>query len=371
VPDSSNEATHGQRESRAARPATAVVVTRIELPARTIAKIVLTLALLWLLGRLWTLLVLLAIALLLAAALEPVIERLERRRWRRGLSVGLVVLVLLGVVSLVLVVLVPPVARQTEEFALALPGYVDHVERFVYANPAIGDRVGEVAGEVADDAAGDPTRVVAPFLAVGTGLVQAITNLVVLFALTVYLLLDGERVIAWAARLLPVRHRAKVRRMLPEVSRVVGGYLLGLSINSVLFGAYSFVVLSLLGVPEPLLLAILSALLNVVPMFGMWIAIAISASLALTVSWPAAALVVALLLGYQQVENYLISPRVFGGTLRISPFAVLFAILVGGYLLGVIGVILALPIAAAIPPIERIWREEAAAGEENREAVPN
>lgn len=328
--------------------------TRLELPTRTIFKVVLTLALLWLLGQLWTLLLLLFISLLLAAALDPVVTRLERRGWPRPLSVGLIVAALVGAAALVLLILLPPVIEQGVDFAEDAPTYVDEAQRLLRANPEVIDRLRAAVG----GASGNAGTVFTGFLAAGANLVQGVANLFILFVLTLYLLLDGERVIDWAIRYLPTEQRAKVRRTLPEVSRVVSGYIVGQAINSTLFGVFSFVVLSVAGVPQPLLLAVLAALMDAIPIAGVLIATVPAVLLAATVSWPAAGIVLALYLAYQQIENYVIVPRVFRGTLQISSFAVLVAVLVGGQLLGIVGVVLALPIAAAVPVIERIWRED-------------
>jgi predicted PurR-regulated permease PerM len=173
--------------------------------------------------------------------------------------------------------------------------------------------------------------------------------------MTAYLLADGERIYDWTVRYLPHGQRMRVRQALPEISRVVSGYLLGQFLTSLLFGVFAYVVLSILGVPQPLLLAILAAVADAIPVVGVAIATVPAVLLALTVSPPVAGIVLALYLVYQQVENYVIVPRVYRGTLELHPFAVLIAVLVGAQLLGVLGVLLALPIAAAVPVIERIW----------------
>ena len=131
---------------------------------------------------------------------------------------------------------------------------------------------------------------------------------------------------------------------------------------SLLFGIFAYVVLSILGVPQPLLLAILAAVADAIPVVGVAIATIPAVLLALTISTPVAGIVLALYLAYQQVENYVIVPRVYRGTLELHPFAVLLAVLVGAQLLGVLGVLLALPIAAAVPVIERIWGGRSSSG---------
>ena len=134
--------------------------------------------------------------------------------------------------------------------------------------------------------------------------------------------------------------------------------MVGQAITSLLFGVIAFATLTLVGVPQPLLLAVLAGLLDAVPIAGILVATVPAVLLALTVSWPAATIVFAVYIAYQQIENYLVVPRIYRGTLKISSFAVLIAVLVGAKLLGIVGVLLALPVAAAVPVVERVWREE-------------
>jgi predicted PurR-regulated permease PerM len=108
-------------------------------------------------------------------------------------------------------------------------------------------------------------------------------------------------------------------------------------------------------VPQALFLALLAAAFDAVPLVGVFIATVPAVLLALTVSVPAAIIVLVAYVVYQQFENYVLAPRVYRGTLQISSFAVLIAVLVGAQLLGIVGALLALPVAAAIPVVEQIW----------------
>lgn len=344
----------GTESERTPAPGATTVTTRLELPTRTIVKVVLTLAVIWLLARLWPLLLLLVIAMLLAAAFDPFVGRMQRRGWPRPATVTLLVLALVAILALVLLLLVPPLIEEGGQLADEFPSYAERARDLVDANEALVERVRDAAGQ----SSASPTVFLTRFLAVGAGLIQGVANVFILLVLTIYLLVDGQRVYEWAMRYLPARQRAKVRRALPEISRVVGGYLLGQAITSLLFGVFAFLVLWFLDVPQPVLLAVVAAFADAIPIAGILIATIPAVLLALTVSWQVAGLVFLLYVGYQQLENYVIVPRVYRGTLQISSFAVLVAVLVGGQLLGIVGVLLALPIAAAVPVIERIWRED-------------
>jgi predicted PurR-regulated permease PerM len=336
----------------------APVTVRHEVPLRTIATVLAVLAVLWLLAQLWTLLLSLFVALLLTAALDPPVSRLERRGVPRAASITVFVLALAGIVAGVAILVVPPLLEQGTQLAEAAPGYLERFRSFTQANPEVFTRV--QAATAGSDA--DPQAVAARFLAAGAGLFRGISAFLIVLVMTAYLLADGERIYDWTVRYLPQRQRIRVRRALPEISRVVSGYLLGQFLTSLLFGIFAYVVLTVLGVPQPLLLAILAAVADAIPVVGVVIATIPAVLLALTVSPLTAGIVLALYLAYQQVENYLIVPRVYRGTLELHPFAVLLAVLVGAQLLGVLGVLLALPIAAAVPVIERIWGGRSSSG---------
>lgn len=342
----------GSRIGRLAN--SSLVTTRIELPAKTIAKVILTLVIIWLLTRLWTILLLLFIAVLLAAALNPAVMRIQRRGMPRSGAVALVFLTLFSFFVLILLLVVPSLIDEGRAFADELPSYVERTQRILRDNPDIYERLQDAANR----GSADPSVVFSGFLAFGSGLVSAISNALIVLVMTIYILSDGQRIYAWCIRYLPEKQEDKLRRALPEVSQVVSGYVVGQLITSAMFGAFTFVVLTLADVPQPLFLAILAAFADAIPIAGVLIATIPAVLLAATVSWPAAAIVLIAYIAYQQVENYIIVPRVYRGTLHVSSFAVLIAVLIGGELLGIIGVLLALPIAAAIPTIERIWIEE-------------
>jgi predicted PurR-regulated permease PerM len=330
------------------------VTTRIELPAKTIAKVVLTLAILWLLQRLWTILLLLFIAVLLAAALNPLVKRLQHRGMPRAGAVAIILIGLIGSFALILLLVIPPLVEEGRAFATELPDYVERTQRLLKDNPDVYNRIQNAANR----GAADPSVAFSGFLAFSSGLISAISNAVIVLVMTIYILSDGQRIYAWCVRYLPEKQEDKVRRALPEISRVVSGYVVGQLITSAMFGLFTFVVLTLADVPQPLFLAILAAFADAIPIAGVLIATIPAVLLALTVSWQAAVIVLVAYIAYQQFENYVIVPRVYRDTLHVSSFAVLLAVLVGGKLLGIVGVLLALPIAAAIPTIERIWIEE-------------
>ncbi len=332
------------------------VIARMELPWRTIAKVIFTIAVLLLVVRLRSIILLFVISLLLTAALNPAVAWFQKRGLKRGVAVTVVLLGLLAFFALILLILIPPIVDETGKFVDDLPDYVDHTQGLLQSRyPSLYERLRNYAEQKAQNG-GIPVDVPIPrLIAAGAGIVQGVSDTVIVFVITAYLLLDGQRIYRWLVRYLPDNQESKVRQAMPEISSVVSGYVVGQVLTSLLFGIYSFALLSILGVPQPLFLALLAAVLDAVPIVGVAIATVPTVLLALTVSIPAAIIVVVAYVLYQQVENYVIVPRVYRGTLQISSFAVLVSVIIGSELLGILGVLMALPIAAAIPVVERIW----------------
>ena len=329
------------------------VTTRIEVPPRTIVTIILVVAAIWLLGRLWHQVLLFFIALLIAAALDPLLLRLERRGWPRGLAVALMMAAFVGIIALLLTLVVPPVIQQGERLAENLPGYAEDLQGMLKGYPTVQEWLQQNANQTA----GDPKAIFGGVLSFGTGIFSGIASLLILIALTVYLLLDGPRLFAWLTGSLSPARAVKAERMRRDISHVVGAYVRGQLIVSTLFGVFTYITLSLAGTPEPLLLAVLAAFLDAIPLVGATLATVPAVLLTLTVSLPAALVVLAIYIVYQQTENYVIIPRVFRGALQIPSLVVLVAVIVGSGLLGIVGALLSLPVAAAIPAVARAWRE--------------
>ena len=332
------------------------MTTDLRIPVQTLIVLTLWLVTLGILVKVSSILLQVFLGFVLASALSPMVSRVERSGLSRGKAVAVVVAVLVSFIALLILLIVPSIIDQSTRLADNLPGYVDRGEVW------LADRdpdLYESVRERLDEGQGNLDELLTGAVSLGTGIVQGAITVFAVLALALYLLLDGERIYGWLAGTLPAGQGGKFLRALPAVNRVVSGYLMGQAINSLLFGAFTFITLTVTGVPEPLLIALAAAILDAIPLVGATAATIPAVLLALTVSLPTAIVVLALFAAYQQIENYVIAPRVFRRTLQLHPFAVLVAVLLGARLLGILGVILALPITAAIPVVARIWREPA------------
>jgi predicted PurR-regulated permease PerM len=325
----------------------------LHLPVSTILKVLVTAALLWGFLRLVPELLLLILAVLLALTLAPVVAWLESKRLPRSLGVGIVtVFFLIGIASVVWFV-IPVLLSQISTLVDNYRTYRTNAEHHLSSQPSFVKQLVLQALDLpsSPEVASSLKRP----LAWGWIAVVGITTAVLMFALTLYLLLDGKRTYAWLLAYVPRRYRKRMGQTILEVSDVVTAYVQGQVLTSVLFGLFALGVLTLLHVPAAVPMALLAAICDVVPVLGIIIATFPAVAIAFTVSPPTALAVLFLYALYHVIENYVIIPKVYGNRLRLSSLVVLVALVVGGRLFGILGAILVLPMVAAYPIIERIW----------------
>lgn len=321
----------------------------------TLLKIAVAALAAWACVRLWPFAELLLFAALVAIALSPAVTALERRRVSRGRAVSLLALavVVAGAASAFFVL--PPLMGQVAQTWKSLPAFRASISRSL-------------------EHGGLPARLVLPLfdlpyapevdawlarpLAWGPPAFEAAGAGVVVVVLSLYLLLDGPKVVAWLLAYAPRAHRRRMGAMVPELFSVVQAYTTGQFITSSLFGVFAFGVLAATGVPGALPLALLAAVCDVIPVAGIIVVTALVSLSALTVSPATALLVGALFVAYHLFEAYVLLPRLYGNRLQLSTLTVLLAILAGGILGGIPGAVLALPLVAAYPVVEKHWLDE-------------
>ncbi len=322
----------------------------VHLPVSTIAKVLLTLFALWAIYKLGPIIALSLIAVVLAIALEPVVAWLQRRGVPRWLAATLTVLVLVsGLVGFAVLCgsSLLAQARQVIERFGSLQTYFrarlpPPLERAIK-----GSRIPADASVIAGYA-----------MSLGGRVIYAVLGAAVAFILTIYFLIEGRQTWNWLVAYVPQRNRARVHETADAACRAILHYVAGNVATSVFAGVTVFVALSLLHVPAALLLAVLAGVCDFVPVLGFIVSAVPAVLLALAVSPAVAVMVAAIYIGYHFAENYLIGPLVYGGSLRLSNLAVLLAFAVGAELFGIVGALLALPVAAMYPCVEDIWLRE-------------
>ncbi len=310
-----------------------------------IFKVVGTVAAIWLLIHIFPVIILIALSLMLVATFNPLVRKLQARLGRSWAIVGLVttlVITFMGALAL----MIPPLISQGLNVVQRAPQYCRQIET-AFAAHHIHIHVQQQVEQLlrGTDSSGPE------LVAVVFGLAGGVTAFVTVAILTIYLLIEGPQVGLGLMRLLPRKERLLVRELVSQIGIQVGGYMRGQLITSAMAGVFSGVTLWALGVPAALALGALAAIADAVPIVGLLVAVAPAALMALTLSPTKAAIVVAAYLIYHQLESHLFAPRVYGNTLGLSLSAIVISILIGVELMGLMGAVLALPVAAAIPAI--------------------
>jgi len=319
----------------------------IDVRMRTIFKIAAAVALLWCVWKLTELILLLIVAIILAVALDAPVSWLERRNLSRA-TASLVISGALVVMVCVFVWLTwSSLFNQwqflTDQLTKTMTTVALYVPPWIYSATTGPDWRAWLQSVG---------------LRIGQSLAVALTLVVLGYFVTVYLLIDGRRTLAWAVAFFPTRRRARVQRTLAESREVIWAYVVGNVTTSIFAAAWVLVWMMVLHVPAALLLAVIAGIADFVPVLGFVASVVPAAALALTVSPQTALLTIALWIVYHATENYLLAPWAYGQRLKLSDLDVILAFAVGAQLAGVIGALIALPLAALYPTIERLWLRE-------------
>ncbi|HEY3540960.1 MAG TPA: AI-2E family transporter [Gaiellaceae bacterium] len=302
----------------------------------------------------------LLIALFLALALNPAVELLQRRGFGRGLASGITFIVALAVVAGLAALFIPTLVDQVNSFANKVPDYVHDLTHgrgrlgFLETKYHIVERI---KSAIHKNGVGKLAVGAGAALAITKSVISAVVATVTIVFLTFFLLLEGPQ---WMERIygvLATEQQPRWRRVGHDIYRTVGGYVTGNLLISLIAGVSSGVVVWLAGVPYAAALGLLVALLDLIPLAGATIAAIVVVLVAIAASGTTAAIVVGVFfVVYQQVENHLIQPLVYGRTVQLSPLAVLVSVLVGAELAGVLGALAAIPVAGALQVILVEWR---------------
>ncbi|MGW5649015.1 AI-2E family transporter [Saccharopolyspora sp. NPDC003752] len=292
-------------------------------------------------------LILIGLAFFLATSLESTVSWLVRHRLPRWTAVLGVLVVALGAVAGFLAAAIPPLTTQAGQFAVQVPGYLSSLQDPRSTLGRLNAQF-EVQQRVQQLLSGQSATLAQGLLGAGQLLVDAISGSVVVTVLVVYFLAAMPRIQRTLYQLVPAQRRPRATRIGNEIFDQTGGYLLGNLITSLIAGTTAFIWLVIFGVPFPLLLTVLVALLDLLPVVGPITAGAIVSLVSLTVSLPVALATVGFLIVYRVIEDYLLVPKIIGRAVQVPAAATVVAVLLGAALLGFIGALIAIPIAAVI-----------------------
>jgi len=298
---------------------------------------------------------LILIAVLFSLAIAPPVDRLDSAGLPRWLAILVVYLAIGAAIVGIGLLIVPPLVEGIDGLSEDIPGYIDDLrenETFLEY-----DERYDIGSSLEDQAAELPTRLgdaAGTLRDVTVGVFASFVQLFSILVISFFLLIDGKRMLAFFYRQLPPHRENRFRDIADDISGAVGGYVFGAFVIAILAGIITFITLTALDVPFALPLSIVFGFCCLIPLVGATIGgILVAIPVAFT-SFPVGLLIwVGVLVIYQQVENNLIVPKIYGTAVRIHPLVVIVAILIGASLLGVLGALIAIPAAAAIQALVR------------------
>ncbi|GGM36243.1 AI-2E family transporter [Microbacterium saperdae] len=313
------------------------------------------------LSNLATVLIYIALALFAALGLDPSVRFLERRGLRRAVSVLIVILSLIVVVALILWMVLPVVIEQIASFVRSVPGMIADFQRSdVYATleKQFGDQFEDLVADVQKFLTdpGNIATIGGGALKVGASIATGISGVIVVLVLTLYFVASLPGMKQSLLRLVPARDRARTSEITDQITDSVGGYVMGMVVLAFFNAVLAFLLYFFLGLPFPPLMATVAFCITLIPLVGSVMFWIIGTTLALFTN-PVGALIFAIVyLVYMQIEAYVITPRVMNKAISIPGSLVVIGALAGGTLLGLLGALVAVPVAASILIIiKQVW----------------
>ena len=300
------------------------------------------------------------IALFLAVALTPPVNLLARHM-RRGAAIALVYLAMLLVPVLIGLVVVPPIVNEANNLVDNLPQYAADVREFVVESDQLRrlEEDYDITGKLEEEAAKLPDRLggaAGTLSDIGLSLVNSLFALITILVLTAFILGSGARWFQASLRFAPAARRERFERAGRHMGTAVGGYVAGALSQALVAGILSYIVLLILGVPFAAPLALVIALADLIPLVGATIGAVLVGIVTLFNDFPTATIVWTIWsIVYQQIENTVIQPQIQKRAVNVHPFVVMVAVLFGATLLGVVGALVAIPVAASIQIAINEW----------------
>lgn len=320
---------------------------------RVVATVVISALALYLIYLLRTPLSWLFLATFIAVAVSGPVNLLSRHMPRGG-AIASVYTGCVMVPILIGAILVPPAVEATSELVSNFPGYVADINKTVQESETLRDLnekydlVGKLE-DAANNAAGSLDDVAGTLADVGAGLIGSLFALITILVMSMFMVARGRGWIESALETRRPEHAEALGRTLDRMATAVSSYIGGALLQATIAGIAAFIVLSILGVPAPLALAVVVALLDLLPLIGATIGALLVGLVTLFTDFPTVTIIWAVFaIAYQQFENYVVQPRIQSRAVALDPFIIVVAAIFGATLVGVVGALLAIPSAAAL-----------------------
>lgn len=330
--------------------------TILDISTTSIIRIVLVLIALWFLYFIRDIIAIVFVSIIISAALSPAVDKLNKKGIPRTLSIVFMYLLILGILGGLIYFVFPPMVTQIQQLTDSLPGYFKTFSNFITslrdvstngilsASQANLTSLSNFLGEFINN-----------ILNTTLGFFSGAAALLMILVLTLYFLLDENGIKKFFISLLPIRQKTRIISMTSKIGHKLGGWLRGQIILGIIVGVVVYIGLIILKMPYALTLAIVAGLFEIIPIIGPILAAIPAILVAFTIS-PTIALVVTIFyILVQELENKLLVPKIMQYAVGLNPITIIIIILIGAKLMGIIGVLLAVPVAAVIYVILEEW----------------
>lgn len=333
-----------------------------------------TLAMVWLLGRLQGLLITILLSLFISFAFEPAVYFLAKRGWRRGAATA-VVFSFAGIAGLMFVALtLPPLVTQTASLVANIPQWLVDISEFLNAQFGLDINLSNLATDVIDVGGALETyaaSLASGVLGIGTAVLALVLQLITMGLFTFYLLADGPRIRRALLSTIRPDRQAEVARIWEIAIEKTGGYVYSRGLLALASAIFTYVALRVIGVEFALALAIwVGVISQFIPAVGTYLAAIVPTLVALADGVGTAFVVIIVLALYQQIENLIIAPRVTARTMSLHPAVAFGSAIAGASILGIVGALIALPVAATIQAFVSTYIERYHVDEETVARTP-
>ncbi|MFH1536775.1 MAG: AI-2E family transporter [Patescibacteria group bacterium] len=322
---------------------------QVNISTYTILKVVAVILILILLYSIKEVVGIIFVAWVFASAIDPLIDRLQRHKIPRGVSILIVYLLVLILISVILFLIVPPIIEQVKQISTTFPNYYERIlEVFPAAEEKSGIDIKKNVQQTLDNISNSLGSIGSGVFSAAANVINAIIALVGVLVITFYMTIHEEGIKRFLQLVAPIRIQPYLIQKIHKIQRKLASWLWGQIMLMLVIGTLAFIGLKILGVEYALLLAIIAGLGEFIPIIGPILSAVPAVFFAFSDSPIKALLVVILFIVIQQLENHIIVPKVMHKAVGLNPLIIIIAMLVGAKLAGFVGLVLAIPAASIV-----------------------
>ncbi|MDD5606233.1 MAG: AI-2E family transporter [Patescibacteria group bacterium] len=328
-----------------------------EISIWSIVKIIVVLLVLWGLFLIRDIIAIVFISIIIAAALSPTVDKMARYKIPRALTVVGWYVLIIGVFAGIIYFVLPPVITQLRQLAEQLPTYFANFTNFVEQLREFGIQAHLIDGSQENLTALSNflNNLTSELFSTTRGFIGGFVAMLTVLVLTLYLLLDENGIKKFFVALLPIKQKTQIVGVASKVGQGLGSWLRGQILLAIIVGAVVYIGLLLIGIPYALTLAILAGVLEIIPIIGPIVSAIPAILIALTISPTMALVITGFYILVQELENKFLVPKVMQYSVGLHPVTIIIVLLIGAKLMGIIGILLAVPVTTMLHIILKEW----------------